>query len=281
MIVLKEEIAENYEKMSKTQKKISNFVLQNITAVSYYNIQQLAKEVGTSEASILRFCTFLGYKGFPEFKGAIQKLAKEQISMKDRLEISYKAYDDKEAGIAEIFRHDIDRIQNTLNQLDMDIFFKTCQEIILAKKIYILAARSASALGQFFQYYLNMTLGNVELITSMDCGADLLCDVSKEDVVIGITFSRYSRITEKMFRYAYENGAVTVAITDTLLSPIIKNSKYYFLTETSMPTYIDSFVAPLTLINAILTEIGRNRNIELECRLAKLDAFGKHFEIFE
>lgn len=279
--MMKEKITENYEKMSKTQKKIANYVLQNITAVSYYNIQQLAKEVGTSEASILRFCTFLGYKGFPEFKAEIQKLAKEQMSMKDRLEISYKAYDDKEAGIAEIFQHDIDRIQNTLHELDMDTFFKTCQEIILANKIYILAARSASALGQFFQYYLNMTLGNVELITSMDCHADLLCDISPEDVVIGITFNRYSRITDEMYRYAYEKGAVTVAITDTMVSPIIKNSRYYFLTETSMPTYLDSFVAPLVLINAILTEIGRNRNIELEHRLSKLDAFGEHFSTFE
>ena len=116
--MVKEEIAQKYEEMSKTQKKISNFILKNITAVSYYNIQQLAAEVGTSEASILRFCIFLGYKGYPEFRGALQKLAKEQISIKDRLEISYKAYDDKEAGIAEIFHHDMKRIEETLNQLE-------------------------------------------------------------------------------------------------------------------------------------------------------------------
>ncbi len=279
--MIREEITEQYENMSKTQKKIANFILNNITAVSYYNVQQMAKEVGTSEASILRFCTFLGYKGYPEFKAEIQKLAKEQISIKERLEISYNAYDDKEAGIAEIFQHDAKRIQNTLSQLDMDTFFKACQEIILAKRIYIVASRSASSLGQFFQYYLNMTLGNVELIHSLDCRADLLCDISKNDVVIGITFNRYSKITDKIYKYAYENGAVTIAITDTIVSPVIKHSKYYFLTETAMATYIDSFVAPLTLINAILTEIGRNRNIELERRLSKLDMFGKEFDIFE
>ena len=279
--MLKKTIAEKYDGMSKTQKKIANFILQNITAASYYNIQQLAQAVGTSEASILRFCTFLGYKGFPEFRNEMQIAAKEQMSMKDRLKISYQAFDEKEAGIAEIFHQDVNRIESTLNQLDMNLFFKTCQEIILAEKIYILAARSASALGLFFQYYLNMILGNVELITGLGCSADQLCEVSKDDVVIGITFNRYSVITEKMFRYSADHGAVTVAITDSPVSPIVKYAKYCFLTETAMPTYIDSFVAPLTLINAILTEIGRNRNIELESRLNKLDAFSNEFEIFE
>ncbi len=278
---MKKKIVEHYEKMSKTQKKIANYVLQNITAVSYYNIQQLAEAAGTSEASILRFCNFLGYKGFPEFKKEVQTTAKAQLSMKDRLEISKKAYDEKESGIAEVFRQDIRRIEHTLDRLDMNVFFEACQKIILARKIYILAARSAAALGLFFQYYLNMTLGNVELITSMDCGADKLCELSGEDVVIGITFTRYSKVTEEMFNYAAERGAVTLAITDLEISPIVKNAAYCFLTETSMPSYIDSFAAPLTLINAILVEIGRNRSIELTNRISKLDAFSQHFQLFE
>lgn len=279
--MVKEQIAEKYEEMSKTQKRIANYILQNMTNVSYFNIQKLAAQVQTSEASILRFCTFLGYKGFPEFKAALQKTVTSQMGISERLKISYEAYDGKESGIAEIFRQDMTRIENTLKQLDMDVFFKACNELILAKKIYILAARSAAALGQFFQYYLNMTLGNVELVTGMDCHADLLCEVTKEDVVVGITFSRYSKVTGEMFRYAAKKEAVTVAITDTILSPMIKDAKYYFLTDTAMPTYIDSFAAPLTLINAILTEIGRNRNLQLERRISQLDSFSKEFEIFE
>ena len=171
--MVKEQIAEKYEEMSKTQKRIANYILQNMTNVSYFNIQKLAAQVQTSEASILRFCTFLGYKGFPEFKAALQKTVTSQMGISERLKISYEAYDEKESGIAEIFRQDMTRIENTLKQLDMDVFLKACNELILAKKIYILAARSAAALGQFFQYYLNMTLGNVELITGMDCHADL------------------------------------------------------------------------------------------------------------
>lgn len=126
-----------------------------------------------------------------------------------------------------------------------------------------------------------MTLGNVELITCLDCGADKLCELSGEDVVIGITFTRYSKVTEEMFSYAAARGAVTIAITDLEVSPIVKDADYSFLTETSMPSYIDSFAAPLTLINAILVEIGRNRSIELTNRISKLDSFSQHFQLFE
>lgn len=279
--MIKELIIEKYDEMSKTQKQIANYILQNISSVPFYSIQKLAKEVGTSEASIIRFCTFLGFKGFPGFKSELQKLAQEQMSMKERLEISYKAFDEKENGIAEIFREDMNRIERTLEQLNMDDFFKVCDEIILARKIYIIAARSAMALGQFFQYYLNMTLGNVELLTDMNCDTDVLSSLGREDLVIAITFKRYSRVTIDMFRYAAEKGAVTVAITDSPVSPIIKPAKYHIMAETSMPTYIDSFVAPLTVINAILTQIGRNKNIELEHRLQELDDLYKHFKVFE
>lgn len=280
-MMIKELITSNYEDMSKTHKKIASYVLKNTTAVSYFNIGQLAEAVGTSEASILRFCTHLGFKGFPEFKNQLQSEAQNQMSLADRLAISQKAYDEKELGIAEIFQHDAGRIAKTLEKLDMDDFFAACQKIILAKKIYILSARSAISLGQFFQYYLNMTLGNVELINSLDCRADLLCDISSDDVVIAITFSRYSKVTGEMFKYASEKGAVSIAITDSEVSPIVKPATYAFLAETSMPSYIDSFVAPLTLINAFLVEIGRNRNIELTNRINKLDEFSKTFDIFE
>ena len=136
-------------------------------------------------------------------------------------------------------------------------------------------------MGDFFAYYLNMCRSNVTMITDMNHTADVLSTVNNRDVVIGITFDRYSRITAEMFRYAAEKKAVTVAITDTMLSPVIKSADYYFLTETSMPTYIDSFVAPLTLINAFLTEIGRNRNLELGQRMQELEEFHDHFHIFE
>lgn len=274
-------IEEKYEAMSKTQKKIAAYVLNHITDTSYLNIKELAERVGAGEATIIRFCTFLGYKGFPDFKNSLQELAKEQNSIKDRLRKSYDVYDGKEAGIAKNFHDDMERLESTLSNLNMDSFFAACQEIILARKIYIIASRSASALGQFFQYYLNMTLGNVVLISNIGCEADLLCDISSEDVVIGITFNRYSKITVELFQYAFEKGANTMAITDSSVSPLCKYANRYFLTETSMPSYLDSFVAPLSLINAILTEIGRNRNIELEHRISELDKLYNKLTIFE
>ena len=279
--MLREQIAAKYEEMSKTQKKIANYILKNMTSVSYLSIQKLAQEIETSEASIIRFCTFLGYHGFPEFKEELQKLTKEEIRMRKRVEISYKAYNEKEAGVAEIFEQEKSRIDATLEHLNMDDFFATCNKLILAERIFIIASRSAVALGEFFAYYLNMCRSNVMMITDMNHISDVLSTVNDRDVVIGITFDRYSRFTAEMFRYASEKKALTVAITDTMLSPIIKSATYCFLTETSMPTYIDSFVAPLTLINAFLTEIGRNRTLELGQRMQELEKFHDTFHVFE
>lgn len=279
--MLKEQITENYEKMSKTQKKIANYILKNMAGVSYLSIQKLAQEIDTSEASILRFCTFLGYHGFPEFKAELQKLTKEELSMRRRVEISYKAYNEKEAGIAEIFEQEKSRIQSTLEKLDMDAFFQTCSKLILADRIFIVASRSAAALGEFFSYYLGMCRDHVTLIREVNSAADVFSTLSSRDVVIGITFERYCAVTVQLCQYAFEKRAITVAITDTELSPIVKNSTYHFLTETAMPTYIDSFVAPLTLINAFLTEIGRNRNLELGQRMQELDEFHERFHAFE
>lgn len=279
--MVKDIIAEKYDSMSKTHKKIANYILGNITESSYSTINKLANEIGVGEATVIRFCTFLGYKGYPEFKEALKESAQEQNGIKDRLRESYEAYGGKESGIVRVFRDDMARIENTLGSLKIEDFFEICQQIILARKIYIIACRSAASLGQFFQYYLNMTLGNVELITDQGNHADRLCDVEANDLVIGMTFSRYSKRTVELFRYSSGKGAKTVAITDFMVSPLIKYADFYLLAETSMPSYFDSFAAPLTLISAILTEIGRNRNIELEHRVAELDKFYNEFNIFE
>lgn len=279
--MLNDRIKDKYDTMSKTQKKIANYILQNVTDASYLNVKKFSQLVGASEASIIRFCEFLGYKGFIDLKKELQRLSKQENSMRERVRRSYKAYGEKEVGVADVFHDDIRHVENTLAKLDMDNFFKACNEIVLADHIYIVAFRSASALGRFFQYYLNMALGNVTLISNDDCGVDSITRATSQDVVIGITFSRYSSRTIQLMRYSGNKGCKQIAITDSAVSPIVRFSSFNFYTETSMPTYLDSFVAPLTLINAFLTVIGRMRNVELEHRVSELDGFYKELHIFE
>lgn len=274
-------LKEKYGEMSKTQKRIAGHIIKNIVETSYSSVNALAKSVGTSEASIIRFCNFLGYNGFPELKKELQKTTKQHNSMQNRVRKSYAAYGEKEAVIAKVFNDDIMRIEKTLETMNMEDFFSACDEIILANRVFIIASRSAAALGSFFQYYLNMAIGNVQLIDDVGCKADVLSSIKSDETVIGLTFSRYARSTSELFHYAAEHNANMIGITDTTLSPIVPDSQYCFFTETSMPTYLDSFAAPLALINAFLTEIGRMRNVELEHRVTGLDRFYDEFGTFK
>ncbi len=278
--MVSDEITQQYESLSKTHKLIANYVLKHQTETSYFSIKELSEVTGAGEATIIRFCIKVGYAGYPEFKAALRNELAEKGSITDRLRRSYKVYEGRGAGIVQMLQDDIGRIEKTISNLDMNMFFEVCEKIILAKKIYILASRSAASLGIFFQYYLNMALGNVELISDMGCTADQLCELNSNDVVIGITFIRYTRSTVDLFQYAKEQGAQTIAITDSPVSPLIRWADKYLLTDTSMPSYLDSFVAPLALINAILAEIGRNKNVELEKRITDLDNFYKKHDIF-
>jgi DNA-binding MurR/RpiR family transcriptional regulator len=279
--MITDEIKEKYDSMSKTQKKIASYIVQYPTDVSYQSVKALSREVKVSEASIIRFCSFLGYEGFPELKKALQGEAKAKNSMQNRIQASYAAYGEKKEGVAKVFQDDINRIALTLENLNMEDFSKVCSEMILAKRIFIVAARSAASLGTFFSYYLNMALNKVCLITDNSGCSDAMADVGRGDMVVGITFQRYSTFTVSLFQYAAEHKAVTVAITDMELSPVVKNADYCFYAETAMPTYLDSFAAPLSLINAFLTEIGRMRNVELEHRVTELDEFYTRYHIFE
>jgi len=278
--MISELITEKYDSLSKTHKLIANYVVKNLTETSYLSIKDLSEKTGAGEATIMRFCTKLGFDGYPDFKAALRNDLTENTSVTDRLRESYKVYEGRGEGIIKMFQDDMERVQKTLEQLDMEVFFKVCDELILAKRIYIITGRSSSSLGVFFQYYLNMALGNVRLITDKGCVADQLVDLNSDDVVVGIGFARYTKTTVELFKYSKEKGAKTITITDSPVSPMVKHADHCLYSEAFIPSYIDSFVAPMALINAILTEIGRNRNVELENRLSELDNFYKKYSIF-
>lgn len=273
-------IKEKYDSLSKTHKLIASYVIKNERETSYISINELSRRTGASEATIVRFCNKIGFEGYPEFKTALRGELSEKDNITERLRESYKAYEGRGAGIVQMFQDEAKRIERTLDGLNMDVFFDICDEIVKANKIYILASRSARSLGLFFQYYLNMTLGNVVLISEIGCDADQLYAVEETDVVIGITFARYTKSTVKLFEYAKKKNAKTIAITDSPISPLVNSAEKYLIADTSMPTYIDSFVAPLAIINAILAEIGLDKNEELEKRISELSDFHKEHDIF-
>jgi DNA-binding MurR/RpiR family transcriptional regulator len=273
-------IASKLPQMSKSQAKIAKYLLENPNTVPFLNITKLAKMAGVSEATVVRFAVFMGYSGYPELQQLMQESVQQQLTTVERFKMSLQVYDEEEKGIYEIFQDDIANIKSTMEKMDITSFHKVVDTLLEVDRVFIVANKSAISLGIYFQYYLNIILGNVELIQSIEPKLETLNTLSKNDAVIGISFARYTKSTINVVSYAHEKGARTIAITDHFLSPLIPIVDYSLVASCKMPTFLDSFVGPLSLINTLITYVGRHKTTELQDRLKQLEETWDYFDMF-
>jgi DNA-binding MurR/RpiR family transcriptional regulator len=273
-------IAEKIPQMSKSHKKIANYILGNTNTAPFFKVATLAKKSGVSEATVVRFASFLGYSGYPELQNYMQNSIQQQLTATERLKMTSHVYEDKEQWIYDIFHDDMDNINSIMEKLDIKEFYLAVELLLNAENIYISANRSAASLGVFLQYYLNIILGNTELVCSIENHSEQLYKLNNRDVVIGISFARYTNSTIDTLAFAKEQGARTISITDSLLSPLIQYSDITLTAKSQMPTFIDSFTAPLSLINALVVCIGKERMQEAEKRLEKMEETWNRFNVF-
>ncbi|MCY7675987.1 MurR/RpiR family transcriptional regulator [Bacillus safensis] len=273
-------IAEQMPTMSKSNLRIAKYILENPNTVPFLTGDKLAKITGVSPATIVRFSTFLGYSGYPELQQYMQSSAQQQLTTTERLKISKEVYNEQDQSVYDIFLDDISNIRSTLDKLDIEAFKNAVESLIKAKRVYIVANRSATALGVFLQYYLQLLLEQVELIHSIENVSERIFDLNEDDVVIGISFARYTKSTIKVLSYAKEKEATTVAITDNLLSPLIPYADIPLTASSQMPTFIDSFVAPLSLINALIVTVGKEKEENFQDKLESLEEIWDKFNIF-
>lgn len=273
-------IAEQMPTMSKSNLRIAKYILENPNTVPFLTGDKLAKITGVSPATIVRFSTFLGYSGYPELQQYMQSSAQQQLTTTERLKISKEVYNEQDKSVYDIFLDDISNIRSTLDKLDIEAFKNAVESLIKAKRVYIVANRSATALGVFLQYYLQLLLEQVELIHSIENVSERIFDLNEDDVVIGISFARYTKSTLKVLSYAKEKEATTVAITDNLLSPLIPYADIPLTASSQMPTFIDSFVAPLSLINALIVTVGKEKEENFQDKLESLEEIWDKFNIF-
>lgn len=275
-------IAAQMNDMSKSQLKVAEYILHNQTTVPFLNVSTLASSAGVSEATIVRFASFLGFSGYPQLQFQFQEAIQKHLTTFERFEISNSAYKDIEAAqnIEPFFKDDIARLESTAESFRSDTFFQVVEELGKARKIFIVANRSSTGLGQLLHYYLDMLLGRSQLIHNMHNALSLLEGVGPKDVVVGIGFPRYARDTVDVFRFANEQHAVTVALTDTLFSPLIPFAQHALLSSTRTSTFLDSYVAPLSIINALLVCVSQ-RNVEnIEKRLVWLEDHWDRYSTF-
>ncbi|MFS8651724.1 MAG: MurR/RpiR family transcriptional regulator [Caldibacillus sp.] len=268
------------EEMSKAQKKIASYIIDNPETAAFLTASKLAKNVGVGEATVIRFAVFLGYQGYPDFQWHLQEALKRKWTSAERFEKTTLSSGQADSVWEEVLADDIRNIQTTLENMDHDDFQAAVDAIIQAKRIYIVAYRSAQSIGQFLEFYLDLVLQNTELIRQADGVSEHLLDIGKDDLVIGLGFSRYTKRTIDVLNYVRERGAKTLVITDHIMSPLAPLGDIQLFASVDINSFIDSFVAPLSIINALITAVTRSEQEKVKKRLEQLEGLWETFNVF-
>lgn len=267
---------------SKGQKLIANYINEHYDTVAFMTASKLGATVGVSESTVVRFATEIGYAGYPELQRAIQEMIRSKMTSLQRLDMMSKS-EDTAAIMETVFNKDMETIRRTLEETSRDAFDQAAQAIAAAKKVYIIGARSSSALAVFLDYYFHLILEHVQFI-SVSSEAQMfekMIRISKEDAVIGISFPRYSCRAAKALQYASSQGAKVIAITDSETSPIAACADCILLARSDMVAFVDSLVAPLSLVNALIVSIAVRKKGEVKEMLEKLERIWDEYDVYE
>lgn len=275
-------MAKKYDTLSKGQKQIADYIYKNYDKAAFMTASRLGDEVGISESTVVRFASELGYEGYPGFQKVLREMIKSKLTSIQRIEVSNDRIK-KENILKSMLLQDIDVIKATLEDIDEKNFNEVVDSILEAKKIYIIGVRSSAHLASFLGYYLNLIFDNVVLIytTAMGEFFEQIIKASENDIVIGISFPRYSRRTVKAIQYAKVQGAKSVAITDSIESPLSKYSDYSLIARSGIASFVDSLVAPLSVINALIVAIGAKRKEKICETFEKLEKIWDEYQVYE
>lgn len=275
-------VQENMHVFSKGQKKIANFILESYDKAAFMTASRLGKKVGVSESTVVRFAAELGYDGYPDMQKSLQKMIRNRLTTVQRIEVANDRLGDQDL-LSMVLQSDIEKIRLTLEELDRNSFDRAVDAIVAARKIYIVGARSSEAIAHFLHFYFSLIFENVALVSSNTASEvyESLLRVGEKDVVIGVSFPRYSSSTVQAMSFAKDRGADTVAITDSEVSPLAASSKYTLKARSDMASFVDSLVAPLSLINALLVAVSQRKNDEVEHTFRTLEEIWDEYGVYE
>ena len=275
-------IQENMAGFSKGQRRIAAYILESYDKAAFLTASKLGKKVNVSESTVVRFAAELGFDGYPDMQRSLQKMIRNRLTSVQRIEVTNDRIGDQDL-VSMVLQSDVDKIRMTLEELDRSSFDGAVDAIVGARKIYLIGVRSAAALTTFLHFYLNLIFDNVVLVTA-NTGSELfesLLRVGEEDVVLGISFPRYSSRTVQAMSFARDRGATTIAITDSEASPLAAASKYTLTARSDMASFVDSLVAPLSLVNALLVAVSRKKNDDLATTFRTLEDIWEEYGVYE
>ena len=267
---------------SKGQRLIARFILESYDKAAFMTASKLGKTVNVSESTVVRFAAELGYDGYPSMQKALQEMIRNKLTSIQRIEVANDRIGNQDI-LSMVMQSDIEKIRMTLEETDRASFRQAVDAILSAHRIYILGVRSAAALADFLGFYFNLIFDNIVLVhtTSASEIFEQLLRVGPEDVVIGISFPRYSSRSVKAMRFAKDRGANVIALTDSEASPLAEAATETLLAKSDMASFVDSLVAPLSLVNALIVAVGRRRNEDVEQIFADLEQIWSEYGVYE
>ena len=274
-------INDHYGKMSKGQKAISEFIFDHYDQAVFMTAAKLGETVGVSESTVIRYAMYIGYNGYPEFQRDLEEWVHDKFSSVQKIGAKYGKSSQSEI-LTSVLKADIEKLEDTIHTLDPAAFETAVDSILSAKTVYVMGVRSCEPLADFLHFYLNMIRGNVVLLktTSVSETFEQMIRIDERDVMIGISFPRYSMRTLKAMEFANDRNAKVIAITDTVHSPMNLYSSCNLLARSDMVSIVDSLVAPLSVMNALVVAMCLKRPEDVKKNLKNLEEVWNNYQVY-
>lgn len=267
---------------SKGQRRIARYILESYDKAAFMTANRLGKTVGVSESTVVRFAVELGFDGYPAMQKALQEMVVNRLTSVQRIEVTNDRIGDQNV-LAMVLQSDMEKLRQTGETVDSMAFDAAVKAVLGAERVYILGVRSAAPLASFLGYYLNYMFQNVHILTASGASEmfEQIVGVNARDAVIAFSFPRYSATTAKAAQYCRSTGATVIGITDTKLSPLGECSDHVLVAKSNMVSLVDSLVAPMSVVNALIVAIAARKEKELAKTFQELEHIWEEYHIYE
>lgn len=267
------------KKLSKSHRRIAECIVTHYDKAAFMTASRLGEYVGVSESTVVRFAAALGYDGYPHLQKALQELIRHRLTSSQRFEMTSDM--DHSQVLSRVLKADIQNIRATIDELDLKVFEEVIESVLSARHIYVLGLRSSATLAEFLGHYLNFIFPNVHVVTSgISDIFEQLSRITEGDLLIGISFPRYTSRTIEAMNFAKSRGARLVSITDGPLSPLHRASDLCLTAKSDMASFVDSLAAPLSLINALIVALGQRRRQQVADYFEQLESIWSEYDVY-
>ena len=275
-------IRKNMDTFSKRQRAIANFIMDNYDKAAFMTAGRLGRAINVSESTVVRFAAELGYEGYPEMQRALQEVIRNKLTSIQRIEVTNDRLGSGDI-LSAVMQSDIEKLRLSMDTVDHEQFRAAVEQIVAARRIYILGLRSSTAIAGFLGFYFNLLFENVTLVhtTSVSEMFEQVLHIGPGDLMIGVSFPRYSSRTVKIMQFARDRGADVLAITDSEASPLCPLAGTCLLAKSDMVSFIDSLVAPLSLVNALIVAVGRALGKDISGTFTELEKIWAEYGVYE